>query len=501
MEWKTYKDSAAAAAAVCDVKSELPVETEILIPDYLPPVFKVVKCFADLVVVQAVTTAARLTAEGYLRVSLWYQTEDGQLCTAETKMPFSRQAELPAEGVLHPDAVVTGETEYINCRAVNERRLEVRGAFAVYITVYAEEETEVITALEGDGVYRRSAEISCERCAAVSEKLITAEEDVTFDVPPEAVLSIDCAGMVEEAKLLSGKAVLKGTVYARITYRGADSGALLSAEKSVPFREILDAPGADESCSCFAVAQPSGASLAAAADESSYTLSVTASLKARVYRPVQLTCVTDAFCTTHEMELTSREVTFEEPEDMFVRQTEAVASGKLPDASVEIVGAFAQALVPELAETETGSCLRGRCLVHILCRNERGEIDCLDKACEYTLPLSAAGKTQRSVRAWACVRSVSARKAGDEASAAVLVEVSARVARRRRMQVLTQAAQGEELRRRTDAAVVVCYADKGEDVFDVAKHYASSPEAIAAANDVGEGVLDAPARLLIPPQA
>ena len=58
MEWKTYKDSAAAAAAVCDVKSELPVETEILIPDYLPPVFKVVKCFADLVVVQAVTTAA-----------------------------------------------------------------------------------------------------------------------------------------------------------------------------------------------------------------------------------------------------------------------------------------------------------------------------------------------------------------------------------------------------------------------------------------------------------
>lgn len=49
--------------------------------------------------------------------------------------------------------------------------------------------------------------------------------------------------------------------------------------------------------------------------------------------------------------------------------------------------------------------------------------------------------------------------------------------------------------------MVVCYADKGEDVFDVAKHYASSPEAIAAANDVGEGVLDAPARLLIPPQA
>ena len=501
MEWKTYKDSAAAAATVCDVKSELPIETEILIPDYLPPVFKVVKCFADLVVVQTVAAAARLTAEGYLRISVWYQTGDGQLCTAETKMPFSRQAELPAEGVLHPDAVVTGETEYINCRAVNERRLEVRGAFAVYISVVAEEETEVITALEGDGVYSRSTAVTCERCAAVSEKLITAEEDVTFDVPPEAVLSIDCAGIVEEAKLLSGKAVLKGSIAARVTYRGADSDALLTAEKTVPFREILDAPGADETCSCFALAQPSGASLAAAGDESGYTLSVTAALKARVYRPAELTCVMDAFCTTNEMDLTSRDVVFEEPEDTFVRQTEAAVSGALPDSSVEIIGAFAHVLPPELTENEAGDALRGRCLMHILCRNERGEIDCLDKACEYALPLSSGERAERSVRAWASVRSVSARKTGEEASAVALVEISARVARRRRVQVLTQAVCGEEIPKRTDAAVIVCYADKGEDVFDVAKHYAASPQAIAAANDVNEGVLDAPARLLIPPQA
>ena len=499
MEWNTYKDSAAVSASVCDVKAELPVETEILIPDYLPPVFKVVKCFADLVVVQTSPSAARLTTEGYLRITVWYQAENGLLCTAETKSPFSKQAELPAEGVRCPDAVVTGETEYLNCRAVNERRLEVRGAFALYISVCGEEETELLTSVEGDGVYRRQQTVAFERCAAVCEKLITAEEEAAFDAAPEAVLAIDCAGGVEEAKLLSGKAVLKGSVHARIAYRTED-GTLLFAEKTVPFNEILDAPGADEACTCFATVQPSGATLSA--DGSGrYALSVTASLKARVYRSVELACLTDAFATGFELELTRRDVAFDMPGEMFVRQTEAVASGALPDPSVELVAAFASALAPEAVCADEGCMLRGRCLVHILCRNERGEIDCLDKACEYTIPLAGGVDEEYTVRASACVRSVSARRAGDEAAAAVLVEVSARAARRRRVSVVTQAVCGAPRETEADAAVVVCYAAKGEDVFDIAKHYAASPGAIAQTNDVGEGVLDAPARLLIPPRA
>lgn len=499
MEWNTYQDSAAAAATVCDVKTELPIETEILIPDYLPPVFKVVKCFAELVVVQTSVSPARLTAEGYLRISVWYQTEDGQLCTAETKAPFSRQTELPADGVSHPDVVVTGESEYINCRAVNERRLDVRGAFAVYITVYGEEETAVLTSLEGEGVYRRTVSVACERCASISEKLITAEEIVSFDDAPEAVLNIECAGSVGETKLLSGKAVLKGAILARVTYRDAE-GRLKKAEKNVPFNEILDAPGADETCRCFAVAVPSGASLAAGAD-GGYALSVTSALKVRIYRPVELTCVTDAFSVTNELELTRGDVVFETPEETFVRQTEAVASGKLPDSSVEIVDAFARVLPPELFTGAEGCGLRGRCMVHILCQNERGEIDCLDKACEYTLPLSGAPDGLRSLRAWAAVRGVSARKAGEDATAAVMVEVSARVTRRSCVSVLTHAACGAPVERSSDAAVVVCYADKGEELFDVAKRYLASPEKIAQANDVSEGVLEAPVRLLIPPQA
>ena len=46
MELKIFRDTLPQAGASCTVKAELPLETEILISDYLPPVFKLVKCVA-----------------------------------------------------------------------------------------------------------------------------------------------------------------------------------------------------------------------------------------------------------------------------------------------------------------------------------------------------------------------------------------------------------------------------------------------------------------------
>ena len=52
MELKVFKDTIAAYGGRWETRLELPVETEILIPDYLPAVFKIVKCLIEPVVLQ-----------------------------------------------------------------------------------------------------------------------------------------------------------------------------------------------------------------------------------------------------------------------------------------------------------------------------------------------------------------------------------------------------------------------------------------------------------------
>ena len=96
MELKIFRDTLPQAGTSCTVKAELPLETEILISDYLPPVFKLVKCFAKPVVLQKQLQPGRLTLEGYLRCTVFYQGEDrAGLCQTEQKLPFTKQLEVP----------------------------------------------------------------------------------------------------------------------------------------------------------------------------------------------------------------------------------------------------------------------------------------------------------------------------------------------------------------------------------------------------------------------
>ena len=91
MELKVFRDVLPAAGADCTAKAELPLETELLISDYLPPVQRIVKCFAKPVVLQKQLAPGRLTLEGYLRCTVYYQGEEGAgLCQTEQKLPFTK---------------------------------------------------------------------------------------------------------------------------------------------------------------------------------------------------------------------------------------------------------------------------------------------------------------------------------------------------------------------------------------------------------------------------
>lgn len=503
MELKVYKDTVTAAQSICDTKLELPIEAEMLIPDYLPQVFKIVKCFVYLVVLQKQLAAGRLTVDGYLRCVLYYQSEgEESLCQAEQKLPFTKQVEVKPGDWGAATVLVSGETEYVNCRAVNQRRVDVRGAFALSVEALAEAQGEIITALSGGGIQQRTAPITGSRTVGAQEKIITTEESITFDEPPQIVLSTQCTGTVNETKLIAGKAVLKGEIRAEVVYRTAPGHTLLHTARQIPFNEIIDIEGADESCQCFAIVQPTGCTITAGAgeDEGENTISATAVLYAKVYRPVEYMAVSDAFSTECETELSQQQVMLEEVADVFTQQVEAVTTGRLPDENARIIDVMATPLPMEVIEEDGEAVLRGRVMAHLLCVNALDEIECYDKVCEYTLPRRyprPAGEVL--AQCYPSVSSVSARKVGEETSAAVTLTVRGLISFRSARTVLSDVQCTGPLERDDgDIALRIYFAEAGEELFDIAKRYAASPDAIAAANDVADTALEEPRRLLIP---
>ena len=52
MDLKVFRDTVSVSQQLCDLTLEHPVETEILIPDYQPEIFKIVKSFVTPVILQ-----------------------------------------------------------------------------------------------------------------------------------------------------------------------------------------------------------------------------------------------------------------------------------------------------------------------------------------------------------------------------------------------------------------------------------------------------------------
>ena len=116
MELKVFRQAVQTCGTRWETRLELPVETELLVPDYQPAVFKIVKCLIEPVVLQNRVAGGRWQGEGYLRCTVYYQSDEAgcRLYRTEQKFSFEKTADLPEGQFPEGPARLWGELEYCN---------------------------------------------------------------------------------------------------------------------------------------------------------------------------------------------------------------------------------------------------------------------------------------------------------------------------------------------------------------------------------------------------
>ena len=502
MELKVFRDLLYAGGGCCTVKAEIPVETEILISDYLPQVFRVVKCFARPVVLQKQLQPGRLTLEGYIRCTVYYQGEGGAgLCQTEQKLPFQKTLELPAFSFTSWSAAVEGETEYINCRAVTPRRIEVRGAYGLVASVSTQCSTEAVTALSGCGIQQRQVTLRGVKRAAVLDKLFAADGAIPFAEPPAAVLDVSGSALVSELRLLNGKAVAKGEIHALCAWKGRDSAALQSQEAAIAFNQILDVEGLTEDCQCLCTAEPVGFTLAEGEDGGPGKLSATVMLHLRAWRPYELNCVADAFSTQCEVKCETAPLTAEQMACILDETVAVTCSGPLPDENTRLLACFAS-FGPVGVETEGDApVLKARVQVTAFGQNSLDEIDSYDKTAELVLPLSGCPAGELWPECWLSAESLQAGCTGGALEVTVQVRAQGAVLCRESIPCVSAVETGAPLAPADpDISLRIYYARQGEALFDIARRFHVSPGQMLEANglEAGTQTLAEACRLLVP---
>ncbi len=504
MELKVFRDTLSAAGSFCTVQSEIPMETEILISDYLPQVFKIVKCFVKLVVLQKQMQSGRLTLDGYLRCIVYYQGEDGNgLCQTEQKVPFTKVIETPQFEFSTWSASVGGEVEYLNCRAVNQRRVEVRGAYAISACIFTQLQKEIVCAVSDGGIQQKPLRLRGVRNLANIDKLIASEGEFTFDETPSAVLDITGEAVVREIKVISGKAVVKGDIDVALAYRTAEGEGLKGQVVQMAFNQIVDIEGITEDCACLCTVEPVGFTLANVSDgaeQPTSQLSASALLHLRAYRSYELNGVADLFSTEAETEVVYEPLTVETFEKALDELVTVGATMQIPDEGSQLMAAFASLGMAEILPAGERAVLHAKGVVTVFCKNSLSEIESHDKVVDINWPLATAAQAEQlHLESWLSVEQLDCTAHAGEVEIGLGVRVRGVLLGRAMSMSVAQVTLGGALASEDpDITLRVYYAAMGENVFEIARRYHVSPNEMMRVNQLELETLPKARRLLVP---
>ncbi|HBT63621.1 MAG TPA: hypothetical protein DEB10_03025, partial [Ruminococcaceae bacterium] len=171
----------------------------------------------------------------------------------EITKPFTSTFSVKS-GAVNPVIRVTAKTEYVNCRAVSPRRLDVHGAFTVKLKMTAEGGEEVVSTINGDTMYTRKNVVTYSVPVMSAEKNFTVSEVLELgenQPAAEVLIRSECVPVLSDCKIMTNKAIIKGELHISNLYTSdVTTGEARKTRHEIPFSQIIDIEGIDEEWQC-----------------------------------------------------------------------------------------------------------------------------------------------------------------------------------------------------------------------------------------------------------
>ena len=489
--------------AALDTSFEQTAEKDLVLPDYCPDVFRILRCRMTPCIVSQNICGDKLSLETEVTLRVMYLSADsGRINLLEHKTTVSKT--LPVEsGLTAPAVSACAVPGAVSCRVVSRRRVDIRGAFTVKVRVTAEKRCRVITDACGGGIQLKRAEVLCPFERLTATKRITVIEELELGGSKPAVGSVlrtDCRIDISEQRVISGKLMLKGEALIDLLYIPAypDAASVETMRFGLPFSQLTDIDGLDESFVISPELTVSGCDIIPQPD-SPRTLEceLVMLLGCTAVRYQEMSLVTDAFSTAYECSAVSSGSVFSGPEekqtvDLTSSAVLAVSEGELEGISFAACEAGSLSVTPD----ENGGCVISGSLRFFAVGTAEGVPVWL----ENEVPFEYA--SQRPVsRAIPEVKNCSYHLAdGHSAELRAELSLTLYLSDGSGVKPLAELSVDTEkpLTRDRRIAVRLCQAEAGEELGGLARHFGTSPEAIAAENGISGSCTETGGMLLIP---
>ena len=514
MDLKLTKETVPAAEMIYDGLQEQPVELDYILPDYCPDIFRLVRCEASPVITEWAVSGDKLTYELRCDIHILYCGEDGSTVqSVDQQRSFTRTAEL-GKSVESPEVRISAKTGHVNFRAVNKRRIDLRGAVSVKISVAGQQHQEVISDAEGLNIQLKKVPVkyAAQRLNAVKNVHIEEEIELTAAQPDiSGIINCRCSASGCETKLISGKLLAKGEADVELLYAGG-SGESMTVEPmsfSLGYSQIIDVDGLDDTFDCTVAPEVVSCdiSIISGRDGDNRVLRCEAELRisCRAVRTATVLIAEDAFSTVYPCNAEISEIKAEQIPvvyDESFRHSARLANGDDVPQNIYAMWSEPKNINAHIGDDGHSVVISGMLVYSMAAKDKTGSMIMPDReeAFEETIGLPdniGGSEVSAEVRVRETSYDISA-EGVLTAKADLAVKLS--VYSSDSIKAVTDISVDDSSRKERDGdyAIKLYFGTENESIWDIAKRYSTSVSAVMEENELTGERLESGGMLLIP---
>ncbi len=507
MEFNQENRSFCTPVTVLDTVAEQLADVDLTLPDYCPDIEKILKCTLTPKIQNKSLSGGQLQVDGYCIVNVLYvESINKTIRCCEQSVNFSQSFTVKDTGD-SPAIITKTKSEYINCRALSPRRLVMHGAFSLYVKVVTTNSTKIYNN-ENSDLETLKHEIRCADLRSLCQENFSICEELSLADKPtvESILRSDVGVSITDTKAVTGKLMINGEINLRMLYlTDVESGETEKLDYLLPFNQIIDCKGIDENTIncvlCDVMSFDVRLKNDMLSEKPAIVIDVKLSVTEEGYVVNDEEVITDAYSVYYvsEPEFSQLKVTEEvvPVSELHMEKTQIkVDDGKIS----KVIDICAESVSSETVYENSELKAVGKVNICILALNEENIPVFIERSCEYEHILSSADECNTFSSINARTASISYRLADDNTiEIRCEIKLTGSAVKQKNLTVVGNIEILEDKPLKSDGCALTLYfADKGENLWDIAKSHNTRLDMLVSENSAESQHLDSPQMLLIP---
>lgn len=488
---------------------EIPLDIDFSLPDYCPDIQRILKCHVCPNVTVRNISGDRLNIEGVANIRVIYSdAENMKIRCCENTVPFSASIDIksaPENAV----ALTHARTEYMNCRAVSPRKIDIHGALSICAKIYTKSFKKITSSVSGKDIQQKVETTQCSSLTSVGQQQFSISEILESDenMPnPEMIIRSDVDLILNDYKTMPNKIVVKGNAIIKILYTGdISSGSTERAEYTIPISQIVDVPGAEENSKFVITGEVLSheEQIRSEGEKSVISADIRISATVMAYSDKEIGIVSDVYSTDYDLNTESSEINLKKLLGTFSNGISHKDSVQISGNTIsEIVDVWSDSYSLTPAFDGDTPIFKGKVNICILALDAEKVPFYLERIIEFNHPNTFDDMPPESeTESNAVITSVGySLPNSNTIDLKIDFDISGAVYTPQNHKMIISAETDESARLITNdgASLIVYYANPNESLWDIAKKYHTSINAVKQENDISEEKTSQKGMLLIP---